>query len=500
MTVKFTFLTGDVDWTKSGAAWISQKFNDGTDYWLIREITNWKENGQSQEAKESGFLCDKYTLTLSRVRPSSYTQDNCDSAIKDSFGDSAKWDEHSEKERVEALYTIGHYIQEKFWDGNNYSDLFKECQAYANAFVQGDEVSPSVDFSKLPETFLVAFRKNSSGDLQGEPITDRYDQIILAATQKNDRAIYIVYRNIEKFVQEFIPPHKRKHLEKGSQVTVRFSTYRYLVYLGNYSEAFLQYHSEQMKKEATELKGELLPNLFAEIEGVPIYHVHKDGYGLGPENDFWYSTAQSPEDLHEEYSFRVDKFDPDCRVKSIGDEPASVSWERFIDHCKQVIAQALRDKKLKLAPAPDAAVLGGQPSIPKNNMANATSVVLGTASQCQHPDHTQFCRDMAAAGIPTQMSGKRFLWQGPVAKCDDISDIMSRTRIPCLWDESGKSFLVYPKAYAAIDLINLVERFEDENFKKALKQHLMLNHPLKAMAQNVIDHVAPYFPEEIPQR
>jgi hypothetical protein len=60
--------------------------------------------------------------------------------------------------------------------------------------------------------------------------------------------------------------------------------------------------------------------------------------------------------------------------------------------------------------------------------------------------------------------------------------------------------VVYPKAYAEAELIQLIEAFEKpfpNQFKDDLVSNLMLAYPHKAIAQNVLDHLAIYFPEEI---
>ena len=154
----------------------------------------------------------------------------------------------------------------------------------------------------------------------------------------------------------------------------------------------------------------------------------------------------------------------------------------------------LRGKRL-FVPEQDAAVLGGTSGVP------AQTAVLGFASQCEHPEHLQFCQDMAKAGIPVRFQSTRMMWHGPVTECSGISQIMSKTQVPCLWDESGKhGFVVYPQAYTSRSLAAAIARFADPQFKKELAMHLRLQHPLKAIAQNLIDHVAPYFPEKIRQR
>jgi hypothetical protein len=360
MTVRFKFLAGDVNWATHGGTWISQKFNhSGTDYWLVREIVNWEEQGNLTDDGK------KYTVILRRVSPGDcYSQEERNQMVRYCLGDDASWENLvswenlTDEAKVEALHSYGHSIREQGWDGNNYSALFQECQKFANAFVEGDEVLSPIDFSKLPENLLVEIQKNRYGHLEGKPKSDRHNHLISATNVRGEASFYIQEDyNVESFIEDFVPRSKWKDLDEGWTVTVRFSLDRYLVYLSDPSDAYLK-HLEQ-EKARFGLDKDLRPSLFAEIEGVPVYHVHKYGYGEGCELDFWYSTAQYPEELHEECRFRVDELDPNCRVERVGDEPWQESWNRFQEHCKSVIAQAIRDGKIKHAPAPDAAVLGG---------------------------------------------------------------------------------------------------------------------------------------------
>ncbi len=362
MSVKFKFLTGDVNWSQYGGKWISQKFsNCTTDFWLVREIINWEEQNQST-------YDGKYTVTLSSVYPDNYNLDSRASALRLCFGDNTDWNEISEEQRIEALHAYGGGIVEKRWHGNNFSLLFKECQTLANMLVEGCEIPPPVDFSKLPETILVVISKNRYGHLEGKPKSDRHLTAIAATNVHGNTSFYIQEDfNVDAFINDYLPVSKRKTLDEGWDVTIRMSTSSFVLYLSEPSDEYIEY----LQEKDTRSHPQSLPSLFTEINGTPIYHVHKDGYGMGRELDFWYSTAQQPEELHEECRFRVDELDPECRVKPVGDEPPIESWNRFQAHCKRAIAQALRENKLKLAPAPDAAVLGG------SQQPKSWDVVLG---------------------------------------------------------------------------------------------------------------------------
>jgi len=61
--IRFTWLTGDMNWADYGGKWISQKLNNGDfDYFLVLEVWNWFESVGAKEAK--------YNVSLSIVSPS----------------------------------------------------------------------------------------------------------------------------------------------------------------------------------------------------------------------------------------------------------------------------------------------------------------------------------------------------------------------------------------------------------------------------------------------
>lgn len=53
---------------------------------------------------------------------------------------------------------------------------------------------------------------------------------------------------------------------------------------------------------------------------------------------------------------------------------------------------------------------------------------------------------MRKAGLNTHHYCGRNFWQGPAAVCNSISDVMSKTSVPCQYDNMGKGFVVYPKS------------------------------------------------------
>jgi hypothetical protein len=70
---------------------------------------------------------------------------------------------------------------------------------------------------------------------------------------------------------------------------------------------------------------------------------------------------------------------------------------------------------------------------------------------------------MAAAQIPVIHYGGRFFWSGPAARVADIQNVLSFTKVKCLWDESGGGFVVYPKAYSPESISKMMQQLNEEN-------------------------------------
>lgn len=60
-------------------------------------------------------------------------------------------------------------------------------------------------------------------------------------------------------------------------------------------------------------------------------------------------------------------------------------------------------------------------------------------------DHIKFCQDMRKANIPFRFYEGRNFYCGPAAVSDHFSDVMSKTSVPCTYDNLGKDHIVYPK-------------------------------------------------------
>jgi len=119
------------------------------------------------------------------------------------------------------------------------------------------------------------------------------------------------------------------------------------------------------------------------------------------------------------------------------------------------------------------------------------SAVLGTASQCKHPDHRQFALDMASVGIPTKTSNQKLYWNGPIVYAKDIVKIMHQiqvySRVTCIWDESDEGAIIYPCVYNKDSLRKVLDNL---NFVEIMTtRYLREKDPLRAIAKNVLEQI-----------
>jgi hypothetical protein len=111
-------------------------------------------------------------------------------------------------------------------------------------------------------------------------------------------------------------------------------------------------------------------------------------------------------------------------------------------------------------PCEYSAVLGGTNKGPTKEQGAA---VIGITNRYTHSDHKQFCLDMAANQIPVEHYEGRFFWSGPSARVTDIQDVLSYTKVKCLWDAMGKGWIVYPKAYSQEAIIQVQNYMNEKN-------------------------------------
>lgn len=125
--VKFTFLTGDVNWSDYGGTWISPKQNNGQfDYWFVRELINWNEHESDPEFT--------YNCKLAIVAPSEF--DNIQGAMSSRGYDDEgiTWDELSDRERVDVVYSYSGGCTIWQESGNNFNKLLKQAADEATLY------------------------------------------------------------------------------------------------------------------------------------------------------------------------------------------------------------------------------------------------------------------------------------------------------------------------------------------------------------------------------
>lgn len=119
--MRYTTLSGDVNWLEYGGKWVSPKLNNGEfDYWLVLELTNMHE----ATGEERG---DKYVVELCAVSPTQ-AGDNLDKAFECCgipVGDAARDNEFAQ---VECLHSYGVRAVLVSRSGNNAHKLMREVK------------------------------------------------------------------------------------------------------------------------------------------------------------------------------------------------------------------------------------------------------------------------------------------------------------------------------------------------------------------------------------
>jgi hypothetical protein len=123
--MRFSFLTGDVDWVNYGGKWVSQELNNGDfSYWLVIEFTNFVEcTGETLD----GF---PYHVQINAVAPSQVSAENLGQAFG-SAGIEEDQDLINDLMRVEALDSYG--VKAVLWQqtSKNAYKLLREAKKQA---------------------------------------------------------------------------------------------------------------------------------------------------------------------------------------------------------------------------------------------------------------------------------------------------------------------------------------------------------------------------------
>jgi hypothetical protein len=98
-----------------------------------------------------------------------------------------------------------------------------------------------------------------------------------------------------------------------------------------------------------------------------------------------------------------------------------------------------------------------------------------------NPHHRQFCADMFNAGQPVLHYEGKYYWSGPAVKVKSIDEVLTLTKVSCIWDKLGDFFVVYPTTYCEESLKKL-----RKNLKEALWQDISISYrqgePYKSLA------------------
>ena len=129
--MRFSFLTGDVDYTTYGGKWISTRQSNGEfDYYFVIELLNWRETVGEREAPP-----ETYNVSLSAVSPHE-AQDKIGAAldccgITEAMLRTATENGYRDSVLVEALYNYGTHTPVWNKDGNNWRALMREARQEA---------------------------------------------------------------------------------------------------------------------------------------------------------------------------------------------------------------------------------------------------------------------------------------------------------------------------------------------------------------------------------
>ena len=126
--MRFSFLTGDMNYTTYGGKWISTRQNNGEfDYYFVIELLNWRETVGERETPP-----ETYNVSLSVVSPQQaekeipHALDCC--GITEEMLSAATGNGQRDTALVEALHSYGVYTPVWSKDGNNWRTLMREAR------------------------------------------------------------------------------------------------------------------------------------------------------------------------------------------------------------------------------------------------------------------------------------------------------------------------------------------------------------------------------------
>ena len=129
--MRFSFLTGDMNYATYGGKWISTRQSNGEfDYYFVIELLNWPETVGKREAPP-----ETYNVSLSVVSPQQaekeipHALDCC--GITEEMLSAATGNGQRDTALVEALHSYGVYTPVWSQDGNNWRALMREARQEA---------------------------------------------------------------------------------------------------------------------------------------------------------------------------------------------------------------------------------------------------------------------------------------------------------------------------------------------------------------------------------
>lgn len=137
--VRFSWLSGDVNWQDYGGKWVSNRQNNGQfDYWFVIELINW-ENSCGRDADS----LPTYNVSLSAVSFADCPAADISRAL-DSWGITSEQmgqvtdSDTAAMMRVECLHSYGIHCPMSEASGNNYRQLIQQAKTEARNAAAND--------------------------------------------------------------------------------------------------------------------------------------------------------------------------------------------------------------------------------------------------------------------------------------------------------------------------------------------------------------------------
>ena len=131
--MKFTFLTGDMDFSEYGGKWISTKQHhkvNGYDFAYVIDLTNMHEATGDEDGT-------KYVVTVEMIAPDEVPQNEKENAMS-GYGFEETFDKLDWRMQIEVLSSYGTSAKLESFNGNNFDKLLREAKAYCKDLEPND--------------------------------------------------------------------------------------------------------------------------------------------------------------------------------------------------------------------------------------------------------------------------------------------------------------------------------------------------------------------------